>query len=180
MKKALKWTLIVVAALVLLMVALFPVMQNQTKKASPEATATATIGSATVEVKYCQPSKRDRVIFGELVPYGEVWRTGANEATTFTTSADLSVNGTILPAGTYTLWTIPGQQEWTVIWNSESYGWGVSFGGKASRDPEFDALQVKVPSEALPATVEMFTIALDGSGMTLSWDQTQVKVPMGI
>ncbi len=180
MNKALKWTLITVAALVLLMVALFPVMQSQTKKASPEATATATIGSAQVAIKYCQPSKRNRVIFGELVPFGEVWRTGANEATTFTTSADLSVNGVTLPAGTYTLWSIPGPTEWTVIWNSKSYAWGVSFGAKASRKPEFDALQVKVPVESLPETLEMFTIGLDGTGMTLSWDQTQVKVPMGM
>lgn len=181
MKKFLKWTAIVVVALVVLLFGAFKIMQSQTKKASPEATVAYVKNGKELSVFYCQPAKKGREIFGGLVPYGEVWRTGANEATTFTTNTDLQINGQILPAGKYTLWTIPGQDEWTVIWNTKHYGWGVSFGNKASREPEADALQVKVPVRNLDTPVETFTIDFDESealAMVMAWDQTSVVVPI--
>ena len=80
-------------------------------------------------------TKKGREIFGGLVPYNEVWRTGANEATTLTVNKDIKFGDQRLPAGTYSLWTIPQQTQWTVILNSEIPGWGVSWGAKAARNP---------------------------------------------
>ncbi len=164
-------------------------MKQRTKQASPEQTISYTLAgtngeSAEIQVFYNRPGKKDRAIFGELVPYGEVWRTGANEATTFECNANLSIGGETLAAGTYTLWTIPGANEWQVIFNKEMYPWGIKFNGKASRDPEFDALQVSVPVESLSEVIERFTIDLqleDSSHqMTLKWDQTQISVPISL
>ena len=84
------------------------------------------------------------------MPYGEVWRTGANEATTFETNQDLTVEGSKLEAGKYTLWTIPGETSWIIIFNENMYSWGVSFSdGKASRVEKFDALKVEVPFQKI-------------------------------
>ena len=178
MNKFLKWALIVLASLMLIMFIGWQVLKVQTKKASPEATVTHQINGASVEVFYNRPSKKEREIFGELVPYGVVWRTGANEATTFETDKDLTIDGKTLPAGKYTLWTIPNQDSWEVIFNGKQYGWGVGFGAQASREPEADVLALEVPVESLPTSVEMFTIDFEGNNMTLSWDQTKVSVPI--
>jgi hypothetical protein len=134
-----------------------------------------------LSVFYCAPSKKDRNIFGGLVPYGEVWRTGANEATTFTSNTDLEIGGEMLSAGKYTLWTIPGEKVWTVIWNSKQYGWGVDFKSQALRDPEADALQVKVPVQNLDTPVELFTITFEENNdlaLVFAWDRTKVSVPI--
>jgi hypothetical protein len=134
-----------------------------------------------MSVTYSRPSKRGRDIFGGLVPYDQVWRTGANEATTFTTDQDLSVGGKPLPAGTYTLWTIPRPANWTVIFNDRTYGWGVNFEGKPSREPEADVASIDVPARQLTDTVEQFTIRFDGDApvhMILEWDLVQVEVPL--
>lgn len=180
MNKTLKKILITLGVVVVVLFAAFKFLQSNTKKASPEATVEYKKDGAEVSVFYCRPSKKGRDIFGGLVPYNEVWRTGANEATTFTTNKALTINGQQLPAGKYTLWTIPTATEWTVIFNNKEYGWGVSFGGKASREESADVLQVKVPVENLPETVEMFTIGFDETipAMTLAWDKTMVKVPL--
>lgn len=159
-------------------------MKERTKQASPEGLVTYSLqngSDASLEVFYNRPSKKGRVIFGELVPFGEVWRTGANEATTFTTNVPLLIGGQELPEGKYTIWTIPGPSEWTVIFNTKMYSWGVSWGGKASRDPDHDELSIKVPVEILQEVTEMFTIDLrnqDPVEMHLMWDQTRVVVPM--
>lgn len=183
MRKALLWIVGIVAVLVLVFTVLFNVMRSQTKKHSPEARVEFVQGGTEITVYYNRPGKKGRNIFGELVPYGEVWRTGANEATTFTTTKDLQVGGKLLSAGDYTLWTIPGPDSWTVIFNKKHYPWGVSFGGKAARDPAFDALQVEVPVETLPAPEELFTIGFEENGqlrMFLAWDKTQVAVPISL
>lgn len=181
MKKFLKWTAIVVVVLAVVLVGGYKFMQAQTKKASPEATAAYSKNGKDLSVFYCTPSKKGREIFGGLVPYGEVWRTGANEATTFTTNTDLRIDGKTLAAGTYTLWTIPNKDEWTVIWNTKEYGWGVGFNGQAPREPEADALQVKVPVQNLEAPVELFTIAFeedDALALVMAWDKTKIAVPI--
>ncbi|MEL6615509.1 MAG: DUF2911 domain-containing protein, partial [Bacteroidota bacterium] len=101
-----------------------PMRGNNAPRASPNAGVMYTIGTTTVMVHYGRPSTRDRVIFGlgddALVPYGQVWRTGANEATTITTSGPIMIGDGELPAGTYALFTIPGETEWTVIFNTEA------------------------------------------------------------
>jgi hypothetical protein len=179
--KILKWILIILAAIILLLFAAFKTMQWQTKKASPEDLIALSSNGLELEVFYNRPSKRDRVIFGGLVPYGKVWRTGANEATTFSTNKDLVIKGQTLKAGKYTLWTIPEKDSWTVIFNNKMYSWGVDFNAVASRNPEFDALKVVIPVEQLTTPVEQFTITLQNSvqlAMVLTWDTTRIVVPL--
>lgn len=180
MKKALKWTAIVVAVLVVGLFVAFRLLQYNTKKASPEARAAYKSNGTEVSVAYSAPSKRGRKVFGGLVPYGQVWRTGANEATVFTTNQALTIGGKTLPAGEYTLWTIPGPETWTVIFNGKHYSWGVDWDSKPTREPQHDVLQVQVPAEAQEPPLEMFRISFDQAGPTLvlAWDRTKVTVPM--
>jgi hypothetical protein len=180
--KVLKWVLISLAGLAILFFVAFKYMQYNTKKMSPEATVTFVQDDYDVSIFYNRPSVKDRIIFGSLVPYGEVWRTGANEATTFSTKSDLQIQGKTLPAGTYTLWTVPGVEEWEIIFNSKEYGWGVSFDSKASKEDAFDVLNAKVYSEKIPSLVEQFTISLismtDGFEMQLAWENRLVRLPI--
>jgi hypothetical protein len=181
MKKILKWTAIVVISLIVLLFGVFKFMQFQTKKASPEATVEYKKDGKELSVFYCRPSKKGREIFGGLVPYGKVWRTGANEATTFTTNKDLQIDGKTLAAGKYTLWTIPDKNEWTVIWNNKQYGWGVNFNTLPAREAEADVFQVKVPGQSLSTPMELFTISFedkDSLNLVLAWDKTMVSVPI--
>ncbi|HEX8547608.1 MAG TPA: DUF2911 domain-containing protein, partial [Cytophagaceae bacterium] len=132
-------------------------------------------------VFYCRPYKKGRKIFGELVPYDAVWRTGANEATTFSTDTDLDIDGKKLPAGKYSLWTIPTKDQWTVIFNSKMYGWGVDMSARPSREEEYDVLSIKVPSKVDSQIVEQFTISFIDTptlNMNFAWDETRVNVPM--
>lgn len=181
MNKFLKWGLIILAALAVVFMITFKVMQGQTKKHSPEQTVEFTQGDAKVSVFYNRPYKKGRKIFGELVPYGEVWRTGANEATTFSTNKDLRIDGQPLPPGKYTLWTIPEKDYWTIIFNNKQYPWGVNFSGVASRDPAADVLQVRAPVTAPAGIVEQFTIRFeegDEPALILEWDDARVAVSM--
>ncbi len=153
----------------------------QRPKASPPGTATYDKGSLKIEVSYSRPFKKGREIFGQLVPYDRVWRTGANEATTFSTNEPLSIGGKTLPAGKYTLWTIPHADKWQVIFNKRMYPWGINMEGEASRDPAEDAVEVTVPVEKLPDVTEQFTISVADSTvptLRLAWDRTQVSVPL--
>ncbi len=132
-------------------------------------------------MNYSRPSKNGRGIFGELVPYGRVWRTGANEATTFSTNQALNIAGKTLPAGKYTLWTIPNADNWQVIFNKRMYSWSINMEGEASRDPADDALEVTAPVEQTSKVVEQFTInVVDSAVPTLEfvWDRTKVSVPL--
>lgn len=182
--KVLKWIGIVLVALLVLGYFFgMPYLREQTKKHSPEKIATYEAAGITLKVTYNSPSKKGRTIFGELVPYGEVWRTGANEPTTFSTDHDIFVGGEPLAAGTYSMWTIPNPETWTILLNSEVPDWGVTIwsgGAKTTRNPETDVLQVTVPSLTLPYPEEAFTIDFDiirdAVYMRLAWDQTEVLV----
>ncbi|MFP2995980.1 DUF2911 domain-containing protein [Spongiivirga sp. MCCC 1A20706] len=179
MKKIIIWTVAVVGILALLLFFVVgPIMRSQTKKHSPEQTITYTKQGNEIEVFYCRPYKKGRDVFGGLVPFDKVWRTGANEATTFETQHDLLINGETLPKGKYTLWTKPTLSSWDIIFNSEMYGWGVSLAGVSARNPDFDVLITTVPVEQVPE-VEQFTISLNETPqtMTLSWDRTKVSIP---
>ncbi len=183
--KFLKWLLAILLFLALLgyFVGL-PYLQEQTKKYSPEKTATFSKDGLKLSVVYSSPSKKGRKIFGSLVPHDVVWRTGANEPTTFTSSAAISIAGNKLPQGTYSIWTIPGGERWTVIFNKEIPDWGVTLmsGGKeTTRDPENDLIQVVVPRYATSDTVEQFTMEFEETPnlqLALSWDDTKVSVPI--
>lgn len=181
MPKFLRILLIVLGALLLIGFIGLRVMQSQTKQHSPEDTVTLQADGLGLEVRYCRPYRKGRTIFGGLVPYDEVWRTGANEATTFSTTTAIDFGGTRVEPGTYTLWTIPGQQQWKVILNSKQYGWGVTWGGVASREPQFDVATVTVPVQVPVEAIEQFTIRFRNSplAMVLEWDAVMVEVPLG-
>ena len=178
--KLLKWFLIIIGALLILAFAAFQLMKYQTKQASPESEVAYANGDLKINIDYSRPSKKDRTIFGGLVPYDTTWRTGANEATTFTTNKDLTIGGKVLPAGKYTLWTIPGPEQWTVIFNKKMYPWGVDWNTNASREAAEDAVRVEVPVEHVNNVTELFTIAFQPEplALTMNWDQVRVSVPL--
>lgn len=180
MNKYLKWSLIGVGALILIGFAFMQWMMHDTKKHSPEDTVTYAKGDLTVEVFYNRPYKKGRDIFGELLPYGKIWRTGANEATTFETNKDLTIDGKTLPAGKYTIWTIPDANSWQVFFNSKMYGWGANFDGSQVKENDADVLIATATPEKLSNVVEQFTITLEdasnGATMNLAWDDVKVSV----
>lgn len=119
---------------------------NDEARVSPNAAVSQTIGTTEVRITYGRPSVNDRTIFSEdgLVPYGEVWRTGANEATTISFSDDVTVQGESLSAGTYSLYTIPGEDTWTLIFNDVANQWGTEY------DESEDVLRVEATPESAP------------------------------
>jgi hypothetical protein len=141
----------------------------QDKPASPPATVTGKIGAANVKITYCQPSARGRKIMGGLVPYGEVWRTGANEATTIEFDKPVKIEGKDLAAGKYSLFTIPGENEWTIIINKDAKQWGAY-----KYKQEDDVLRVSVKPTKTAAPVETFNIALGKDDVQLKWENTAV------
>lgn len=147
-----------------------------TKSHSPSSTAHHEKDGLEVTVEYCRPYKKNREIFGGLVPYGKVWRTGANEATIIKFTKDVNFAGKNIKAGTYTLWTIPSQKEWQIILNSETGQWGTEY------DQTRDILRVNATSQKLPIPLEMliidFTDVDDASEMLIKWDTTIVNVPI--
>lgn len=180
-----KWVIAIVAVLILLLVFVgMPYMREQTKKHSPQKTATFKEMGMDLAVSYSSPFKKGRVIFGELVPYDVVWRTGANEPTTFTTATLIKIIDKDLSPGTYSLWTKPGKDSWTIMFNEEVPDWGVtiSSGGRdTTRDPSRDVVEVTVPVTNLSAPAENFTIdfeTTDKTYLTLFWDTTKVMVPI--
>ncbi|MCO4822875.1 MAG: DUF2911 domain-containing protein [Flavobacteriaceae bacterium] len=152
------------------------------KPLSPEDTVEFRLNDLELEVYYNRPSKRDRDIFGGLVSYDKVWRTGANAATTFETNQALKVGKDSLPAGKYTLWTIPNKDHWKVIFNNKQYTWGVDDAMNPMREPQHDVVMIDIPVEEINNVVEQFTIAFDNStdnlSLTMAWDKTKIVVPL--
>ena len=138
--------------------------------ASPRDTAHATIGGAHVTVDYGRPSKRGRDIFGGLVPYGQVWRTGANMATTLVTDKDLMIGTLSVPAGSYTLFTMPSASGWQLIVNKENGQWGLTY------HPEYDLGQTPMTVSSAKTPVEKFMIDFSNGMLRLQWDTTVVQV----
>jgi DUF2911 family protein len=145
------------------------------KRASPHAGVTATLGGKKLTVSYGRPYAKGRAIFGGLVAWGEVWRTGADEATTFTTEADVVIGGLKVPKGEYALFTIPAEKQWTLVLNKTAKQWG-SFKYDATQD--LGRAPMTVASVAKP--VEQFTIEMVPAGkqltLKLSWDKTVASV----
>lgn len=184
MNKKLIRILIIFIGLLLLGGSAMYLLKLNTKKHSPEETVTHKAKDATFSVYYNRPFKKNRTIFGKLVPFGKVWRTGANEATTFTTNKDIMIDGSTLAAGTYTLWTIPNPASWKVIFNKKEYSWGVSMGGEVKREPDFDALTIEVPTQPLLNSIDQFSIYFENANdftlFYLAWDRTAVAIPIKI
>jgi hypothetical protein len=150
--------------------------QDKGKRPSPPAQAQCKLSDGkTITVDYSSPRAKGRKIFGGLVPYGQVWRSGANEATTFVTDANLTVGGKDVPAGSYTIFTVPNADTWTLIVNKKTGEWGTPY--KYEGD-ELARVDMKV--SATPSPVENFTIALDSMGgscnLSMSWENTQASV----
>lgn len=178
-----KKIIVIGGVLIAIIATAFIGMRIYTKSFSPLGLAKYTQDGLEITIEYSRPYKKDRVIFGGLVPYDEVWRTGANEATVFTTNEDLLIGEQILSKGTYSLFTKPGRDSWEIIFNNTIPSWGVQIpSGKAARDPEADALVLEVSAINTQSMFEQFTIDFEALhneiDMVMMWDQTLVVVPI--
>lgn len=149
---------------------------DKTKRPSPPANAMFKFADGkTVTVDYSSPRMKGRKIFGGLVPFDKVWRAGANEATTFVTDASLTVGGAAVPAGSYTIFAIPGQGKWTLVISKKTGEWGTEYPGEAN-----DLARIEMKVSQLPSPLENFTIAFDKTGMgctmRLDWETTRASV----
>jgi hypothetical protein len=147
---------------------------------SPTSTVKQSVGLTDITITYSRPGVKDRVIMGELVPYGEMWRTGANSATRFEVSDDITVEGKALKAGTYALFTIPGKDEWTIVLNTN-----YNQGGTGNYKESEDALRFKVKPMKLTEKVETFRIDINNirntsASIDLAWENTLVRFNIGV
>jgi len=147
---------------------------DKSKRPSPPASAQCKFADGkTITLDYSSPRAKGRKIFGGVVPFDKEWRTGANEATTFVTTADLTVGGTAVPAGKYTLYTLPGEKSWKLIINKQTGQWGTEY------DKQQDLLRADMNVSAVPAK-ENFTISFHEMGkgchLYLDWDTTRAAV----
>jgi hypothetical protein len=150
--------------------------KDKSKRPSPPANATLDLGGGkSVSIDYSSPRAKGRKIYGDLVPYGKVWRAGANESTTFVTTADITVGGTAVPAGAYTLFAIPDKDKWTLVISKKTGEWGTDYPG-----PSNDLARIDMKVSALPSPVENYTMSFDKSGMggtlNIDWESTRASV----
>jgi Protein of unknown function (DUF2911) len=150
--------------------------QDKASRPSPPAKAECKLANGkTVTVDYSSPRAKGRKIFGGLVPYGQVWRAGANEATTFVTTTDMNVGGKAVPAGSYTIFAIPGEDKWTLVISKKTGEWGTAYPGA-----ENDLARIDMKVSKTSAPVENFTIAFDKAGngctMRMEWENTRASV----
>ncbi|HOZ86394.1 MAG TPA: DUF2911 domain-containing protein [Bacteroidia bacterium] len=144
---------------------------SQKKMESPRDSVSGKIGKANIAINYGSPSVRGRKIWGELVPYGKVWRAGANEATTFSTDQAITVEGKKLAPGRYSFFVIPGEKEWTVIFNKTANQWG-AYEYKASDD----ALRVSVKTKKSAAMHERLNYKINKNNISLLWENLEVPI----
>ena len=171
-----KFAIVAAVAAIFLTAFVAAAQQDKSKRPSPPAQATWDLGGGkSVTIDYSSPRAKGRKIYGGLVPFDQVWRTGANESTTLTTAADLNVGGATVPAGTYTLFTIPGKDKWTLIISKKTGEWGTAYPGQAD-----DLARVDMKVSALSSPVENFTIAFEkssaGANLHIDWESTRASV----
>jgi hypothetical protein len=147
----------------------------QKKAASPRDSVSAKIGKATVSINYGSPSVKSRKIWGELVPYGQVWRAGANEATTFTTDRTIIIAGKRLPAGKYGFFVIPNENEWVIIFNKVANQWGAY----EYKEKE-DVLRVKASPKKSNAMQERLVYKMNKNGFSILWENLEVPIVVAI
>lgn len=146
--------------------------QDKSKRPSPHETTEITLKGKKITIEYGRPFLKGRKVGQELAPYGKVWRTGADEATTLTTEVDLMIGGTKVPAGKYTLYTLPSEGTWKLIINKQTGQWGTHY------DESQDLARVDMQKTTLPQTVEQFTISFDKksgntANLNLDWENTR-------
>lgn len=156
--------------------------QIKTPAPSPLGKVEQKVGLTDFSIEYSRPSKKGRVIFGDLVPYGEMWRTGANASTKVTFSSGVRIHGEFVPEGTYALYTIPGEKEWTIVFHKNLSYWGT--GGKDYKMEE-DQLRFTVTPNQYATLVETFTIGFsnltsNSASIQLLWDNTEVNIPISV
>jgi DUF2911 family protein len=149
----------------------------QQNRASPHATANVTLKGKQVSIAYGRPSMRGRKIVGDLVPFGQVWRTGADEATAFVTPLDLTIGRVVIPAGSYTLYSLPAEKSWKLIINKQIGQWGTEY------DQSQDLVRIDMQESKTSAPVEQFTISWNEKGadkadLVLEWENTRLTVPV--
>jgi hypothetical protein len=149
---------------------------DKSKRPSPPETASGTVAGSTITINYSSPAVKGRKIWGGLVPYDQVWRTGANEATIFETSKDIQVEGKELKAGKYSLYSIPGENQWTFIFNSKTGQWGIKNDGSTTEDPAEDVLRVTVKPEKSSSFNERMKFVVNENGFVLDWENLEVPV----
>lgn len=176
MKRRLVFGVAFIAVCIAVVVHVHAGQQDKSKRPSPPATATVDLGGgATVTVDYSSPKAKGRKIYGGLVPYGKVWRAGANEATTFVNTADITVGGKTVPAGSYTLFTIPNADKWTLVLSKKTGEWGTDYPGENQ-----DLARIDMKVSKLPGLSEDFKISFDKTGagatMNLDWENTRASV----
>lgn len=163
--------------IVLTVIKILPAQETPKPRPSPLAIATSRYKDTYVKITYSQPRKNGREIFGSLVPFDKVWRTGANEATEITCTRDILINGVLLKTGTYSLFTIPSPIKWTIIVNSDVGLWG-----SYNYNNKKDVFRFDVPVQSQEELVESFTIQLDqrndSADLLLIWDKTKVSIPI--
>jgi hypothetical protein len=152
--------------------------QDKSKRPSPPEQAQCKFSDGkTITVDYSSPRAKGRKIFGELVPYGQVWRTGANEATTFVTTTAVSAEGRDVPAGNYTIFTVPEQNKWTLIVNKKTGEWGIPYKYESE-----ELVRIPMSVSKTSGPVENFTIRFDQGGnsctLNISWEETQASVKL--
>ena len=150
--------------------------QDQSKRPSPSAQAQCKFSDGkTIKSDYSSPRVKGRKIFGGLVPYGQVWRTGANDATTLVTDTNVRIGDKDVPAGSYTLFTVPNADKWTLIISKKTGEWGIPYPGEGE-----DFVRVDMRVSQLPSPVENFTIGFDQTGSTcamhVDWETTRAGV----
>jgi hypothetical protein len=145
---------------------------------SPRDSVTTTVGGAKLTIDYGRPSVRGRVVFGGIVPWNRIWRTGANLATHFTTDRTLAFGNAVVPPGRYTLYTLPAETGWTLIFSRKTGQWGTEY------DASQDLVRVPMRTRRLPAPVEQLTIAVDprasGGTLRLLWDTTEATAQLSV
>jgi hypothetical protein len=175
MRKGLAVVSVVCLALVLFILVLHA-QEDKSKRPSPPATATLDLGGGkSLTIDYSSPRLKGRTVGQQVAPYGEVWRTGANESTTFVPTADITVGSTPVPAGNYTLFTIPNKDKWVLILSKKTGEWGTNYPG-----PSNDLARIDMKVSTLPSPVENFTISFDktssGGTLNLEWGTTRASV----
>jgi len=152
-----------------------PPQQDKSKRPSPHDSTEVTLKGKKITIEYGRPYLKGRKVGQELAPYGKVWRTGADEATALTTETDLTIGGVKVPAGKYTLYTLPSEGTWKLIINKETGQWGTKY------DESQDLARIDMKKSPLPQPVEQFTISFSktsdtAADLNLDWENTRVSV----
>jgi len=171
-----------IAFIFFLSISIFGYAQLDHPKSSPAATVSQTVGFTMIKIDYSRPATRERKIFGGLVPYGRIWRVGANASTKFSVDSEVSIMGNVLPVGTYALYAFPEENEWEIVFHKNTSHWG---DGRTNYNAEEDAFRIKVNPQSTEAHQENFMISFDNithdsCDMIWQWAKTKVVIPIAV